>query len=56
MYIPEVGKLTFFLNVRKITNPQILGLIPLLQIRNFHDFSAKLQIRKFLNGAAQLCL
>jgi hypothetical protein len=33
-----------FFKVRKITNPQILGLIPLSQIR------------KFLHNAAQLCL
>jgi hypothetical protein len=39
-----------------ITNPQILWLIPLFQIRKFLLLIRKSQIRKSIQNTAQLCL
>ncbi len=63
-----IGKQTF-VKSPQIENPQILGLIPLSQIRKFHRYASlqiensqilminpQIGIRKFLQNTAQLCL
>ncbi len=64
-YFSEVGKQTFL--SAQIANPQILGFIPLWQIRKFpryaspqisnlQSFITYPQIGKFIPNTAQLCL